>query len=126
MTRFWITLPQAVDLVLFAIEHAVGGEIFIPKIPSMKVVDLAEAMAPGVPTEVIGIRPGEKLHELLLTADESRHSIDAGPVYVVLPEHSWWGHDSWLDGKPLPDGFVYGSDTNEQWLDRDELASMLP
>ena len=126
MTRFWITLPQAVDLVLFAIEHAVGGEIFIPKIPSMKVTDLAEAMAPGMPTDLIGIRPGEKLHELLLTADESRHSIDAESVYVVLPEHSWWGHDAWLDGKPLADGFVYGSDTNEQWLSTEDLVTMLP
>ena len=126
MTRFWITLPQAVDLVLFAIEHAVGGEIFIPKIPSMKVVDLAEAMAPGAPRDIIGIRPGEKLHELLLTADESRHSIDAESVYVVLPEHSWWGHDAWLDGTPLPDGFVYGSDSNQQWLTTEDLVAMLP
>ena len=90
MTRFWITLPQAVDLVLYALEHMDGGEIFIPKIPSMRVTDLAEAIAPGVPREVIGIRPGEKLHELLITADESRHTIDAGDVYVVLPEHPWW------------------------------------
>ena len=94
MTRFWITLDQSVDLVLFAFEHATGGEIFIPKIPSMRVVDLAEAMAPGVPREVIGIRPGEKLHEILLTPDEARHSIDTGDVYVVLPEHPWW------DGSP--------------------------
>lgn len=127
MTRFWITLPQAVDLVLFAIEHAVGGEIFIPKIPSMKVVDLAEAMAPALPTEVIGIRPGEKLHELLLTSDEARHSIDAGDVYVVLPEQPWWtDHPRWLDGKPLQDDFIYSSETNEAWLDGDELTAMLP
>jgi UDP-N-acetylglucosamine 4,6-dehydratase/5-epimerase len=127
MTRFWITLPQAVDLVLFAIEHAVGGEIFIPKIPSMKVVDLAEAMAPGLPTEIIGIRPGEKLHELLLTNDESRHSIDAGDVYVVLPEQPWWtDHPRWMEGKPLDDGFVYSSDTNAEWVSADELSSMLP
>src|SRR5205814_4483676 len=76
MTRFWITLPQAVDLVLFALRHATGGEVFIPKIPSMHVTDLAEAMAPGVPRDLIGIRPGEKLHEVLITADESRHTID--------------------------------------------------
>src|SRR5947209_4242020 len=74
MTRFWITLDQAVDLVLYALEHMTGGEVFIPKIPSMKVVDLAEAVAPGVPRDVTGIRPGEKLHEVLLTADESRHA----------------------------------------------------
>lgn len=127
MTRFWITLPQAVDLVLFAIEHAMGGEIFIPKIPSMKVVDLAEAMAPGLPREVIGIRPGEKLHELLLTSDEARHSIDAGEVYVVLPEHPWWqDHPVWMEGKPLDDGFVYSSDSNDWWLSPPELVEMLP
>lgn len=127
MTRFWITLPQAVDLVMFAIEHAVGGEIFIPKIPSMRVVDLAAAMAPGLPTDVIGIRPGEKLHELLLTNDEARHSIDAGDVYVVLPEQPWWtDHPRWMDGKPLDDGFVYSSETNTDWLGSEDLVAMLP
>jgi UDP-N-acetylglucosamine 4,6-dehydratase/5-epimerase len=127
MTRFWITLRQAVDLVLFAIDHAIGGEIFIPKIPSMRVVDLAEAMAPGLPTDIIGIRPGEKLHELLLTSDESRHSIDAGEVYVVLPEQPWWNdHPKWMEGKPLPDEFVYSSETNTEWLDADDLVAMLP
>lgn len=124
MTRFWITLDEAVDLVLFGLEHMVGGEIFIPKIPSIKVTELAEAMAPGVPTETIGIRPGEKLHEVLLTDDEARHSIDAGDVFVVLPEHPWWSeHPRWLDGKPLHDGFVYSSDRNDWWLQRDELGA---
>lgn len=127
MTRFWITLPQAVDLVLYGLEHMVGGEIFIPKIPSMRVVDLAEAMAPGIPRDVVGIRPGEKLHELLITSDESRHTIDAGEVYVVLPEHPWWeSHPRWIDGKPLEDGFVYSSDRNERWLSADDLAAMAP
>ena len=127
MTRFWITLPQAVDLVVYALEHMTGGEVFIPKIPSMKVVDLAEAMAPGTPVDVIGIRPGEKLHEVLLTSDESRHSVDAGDVYVVLPEQPWWTDDAaWIDGKPLNDGFVYSSDGNESWLMADELGAMLP
>jgi UDP-N-acetylglucosamine 4,6-dehydratase len=126
MTRFWITLEQAVDLVLYAVEHMVGGEIFIPKIPSMRVTDLADAMAPGVPRDVIGIRPGEKLHELLLTTDESRHAIDAGDVYVVLPEHPWWeASPRWLDGKPLEDSFAYSSDTNDRWLTADELAGLL-
>ena len=126
MTRFWITLDQAVDLVLYALEHMVGGEIFIPKIPSMRVTDLAEAIAPGVPRDVIGIRPGEKLHELLLTSDESRHAIDAGDVYVVLPEHPWWDDSPrWLDGKPLDDGFVYSSDNNDEWLTTEELGALL-
>ena len=126
MTRFWITLDQAVNLVLHAVEHMVGGEIFIPKIPSMRVTDLADAIAPGVPREVIGIRPGEKLHELLLTSDESRHAIDAGDVYVVLPEHPWWeASPRWLDGKPLEDGFAYSSDNNDSWLTADELAGLV-
>ena len=127
MTRFWITLDEAVDLVLFALDNMVGGEVFIPKIPSMRVVDLADAMAPGLPREIIGIRPGEKVHELLLTVDESRHAVEADGVYVVLPEHPWWDdHPRWLDGKPLDDGFVYSSDRNEWWLTPEELAAMLP
>ena len=127
MTRFWITLPQAVDLVLYALDHMTGGEIFIPKIPSMRVVDLADAMAPDLPREFIGIRPGEKLHEVLVTADESRHTIDAGDVYVVLPEHPWWtAHPEWMAGKGLEDGFVYSSDNNEAWLDTEDLVKLLP
>jgi UDP-N-acetylglucosamine 4,6-dehydratase len=100
--------------------------VFIPKIPSMRVVDLAEAIAPGIAVRVTGIRPGEKLHELLLTSDEARHSRDAGDVYVVLPEHPWWEERSrWLDGKPLDDGFVYASDTNEEWLGVDDLRALV-
>jgi len=127
MTRFWITLGNAVNLVLYALEHMVGGEIFIPKIPSMRVCDLAEAIAPGVPIEIIGIRPGEKLHEVLITADESRHAVDAGELYVVLPEHPWWtsGAD-WVRGDRLADGFVYSSQNNDRWLSVDELKTMLP
>jgi UDP-N-acetylglucosamine 4,6-dehydratase/5-epimerase len=126
MTRFWITLPQAVELVLFALEHMEGGEVFVPKIPSMRIVDLAAAMAPGVPHEMIGIRPGEKLHELLLTSDEARHALDCGDVYVVLPEHPWWNDQgSKLFGTPVPGEFVYGSDTNDEWLTVDELRSLL-
>jgi UDP-N-acetylglucosamine 4,6-dehydratase len=125
MTRFWIMLPQAVDLVLYALANMHGGEVFIPKIPSMRVTDLADAIAPGVPRETIGIRPGEKLHELLITADESRHAIDAGDVYVVLPEQPWWDDKVGATGPRLPDGFVYGSDTNEEWLTVAQLQGML-
>ena len=126
MTRFWITLDGAVDLVMFALEHTEGGEVFVPKIPSMSVVDLAAAMAPDLPTEVTGIRPGEKLHEALLTEDEARHSVDAGEVFVVLPEHPWWSARSrWSDATPLPDGFEYVSDTNSEWLDADALRALL-
>jgi UDP-N-acetylglucosamine 4,6-dehydratase len=126
MTRFWITLDQAVDLVLFALDNATGGEVFIPKIPSMKVTDLAEAIAPGLPCDVIGIRPGEKLHEVLLTADESRHAIDAEDVYVVLPEHPWWTDEpGWLEGKPLDDDFTYDSATNTDWLSCEDLRELV-
>jgi UDP-N-acetylglucosamine 4,6-dehydratase/5-epimerase len=126
MTRFWITLPQAVDLVLFALENMAGGEVFIPKIPSMKVVDLAEAIAPGLPYDIIGIRPGEKLHEVLVTADESRHTINAGEVYVVVPEHPWWEmHPRWVTGKPVDEGFVYSSDNNDWWLSANDLAALV-
>ena len=126
MTRFWITLPQAVDLVLHALEHAQGGEVFIPKIPSMRVVDLADAIAPGVPRDVVGIRPGEKLHEVLLTADESRHAVETEDAYVVLPEHPWWTEENpWVDGKPLQDDFVYASNTNDEWISADDLRALV-
>ncbi len=127
MTRFWISLDQAVDLVLYGLEHMVGGEVFIPKIPSMRVTDLARAIAPDAEVDVIGIRPGEKIHEILLTSDDARHSIDAGDVFVVLPEHPWWvASPRWMDGKPLPDGFVYSSDSNDQWLSEAAIAELLP
>jgi UDP-N-acetylglucosamine 4,6-dehydratase/5-epimerase len=88
---------------------------------------LADAMAPALPREIVGIRPGEKLHESLLTSDESRHAIDANEVYVVLPEHPWWeASPRWMDGKPLDDGFVYSSDSNDRWLTREELTALLP
>lgn len=126
MTRFWITLPQSVDLVLHAFDHMRGGEIFIPKIPSMKVTELAKAMAPGLPVEFIGIRPGEKLHEALLTVDEARHAIDAGAVYVVLPEHPWWdAKQTDAHHETLQDGFMYTSDINDWWLGADELRDYL-
>ena len=126
MTRFWITLDQAVELVLSALAGMRGGEVFVPKLPSVRVTDLAEAIAPGLPRDVVGIRPGEKLHELLLTSDEARHTIDSGDVYVVLPEHPWWDTTTELDGKPLDDGFTYSSDANDHWLSVQELAASLP
>jgi UDP-N-acetylglucosamine 4,6-dehydratase len=126
MTRFWIMLPQAVDLVLYALEHMAGGEVFVPKIPSMHVTDLAQAIAPGVPHEIIGIRPGEKLHEILITPDEARHAIDARDVFVVLPEHSWWdGKGTSIVGRPVADGFSYASDNNPEWLTVEALRELL-
>jgi UDP-N-acetylglucosamine 4,6-dehydratase len=126
MTRFWITLDSAVDLVLYALEHMVGGEIFIPKIPSMRVTDLANAIAPGVSTESTGIRPGEKLHEILLTSDESRHAVEIDGHYVVLPQRQWWkGSGPWNNADRLAEGFSYTSDTNEKWLSVEDLRRML-
>ena len=126
MTRFWITLPQAVDLVLHALDSMEGGEVFIPKIPSMNIMDLAEAIAPGAPRDVVGIRPGEKLHELLITSDEARHTIDAGDVYVVLPEHPWWDElGPTTVGKAVDDDFEYASNTNDEWLSIDDLRTVL-
>lgn len=125
MTRFWITLDDAVDLVLFGLTNMEGGEIFIPKIPSMRVSDLAEAMAPGVPADVVGIRPGEKLHEIMLTNDEARHSVDAGDIYVVLPEHPWWRRESkWATFAPVDGEFAYVSNTNDDWLGVDQLREL--
>jgi UDP-N-acetylglucosamine 4,6-dehydratase/5-epimerase len=126
MTRFWITLPQAVDLVIHALENMEGGEIFIPKIPSMRITDLAEAIAPGAPRDVVGIRPGEKLHEMLITSDEARHTIDAGDVFLVMPEHPWWDElGPTAVGKAVDDDFEYASNTNDEWLSIDDLRSVL-
>ncbi len=126
MTRFWIALSQAVDVVLFALTNATGGEIFVPKLPSMKVTDLAAAMAPDAEIDVIGIRPGEKLHEAMLTVDESHHTVDVGEYFVVLPEHPWWvDQPAWMEGKPLDEGFSYSSDSNDWWLTVPELRSLI-
>jgi UDP-N-acetylglucosamine 4,6-dehydratase len=126
MTRFWITLEQAVDLVLSTVDRSVGGEIFVPRIPSMRVVDLARAVAGDLPVDIVGIRPGEKLHEVLLTGDESRHAVEMADGFVIVPEHPWWTDaELWADGKPLDEDFVYSSDRNDRWLDVEQLRAML-
>jgi len=122
MTRFWITLEQGVDMVLRAFELAQGGEIFVPKIPSMKITDLAEAIAPGMATTVVGIRPGEKIHESMFTAEDSRNTEDIGDYYVIKPEV--FRHES-QEGLPVPEDFEYNSGTNPQWLTVDALRSTL-
>ena len=100
-----------------------GGEMFVPKIPSMRVTDIAEAIAPGAERRVVGIRPGEKLHEVLLTEDESRHTLEIDDGFVIVPEYASWGLEP-SEGEPLPDGFRYSSDTNTEWLDVDALREM--
>jgi UDP-N-acetylglucosamine 4,6-dehydratase len=125
MTRFWITLDEAVDLVAHALDTMLGGEVFIPKIPSVRIMDIAAAIAPGMPIEIVGIRPGEKIDELLLTADEARHTVDVGNTYVVLPEDpSWFKGTDW-SGTPVPDDFCYSSGTNDWWLDGEDLQRLL-
>jgi UDP-N-acetylglucosamine 4,6-dehydratase/5-epimerase len=125
MTRFWITLEQGVRFVINCIEKMQGGEIFVPKIPSMKIMDLAKAIAPDCEIEFIGIRPGEKIHECLLTEDEARHSLEFDDFFVIEPEFHWWNNKKWSGGKKLPDGFRYTSDKNTQWLSIEDLKKML-
>jgi UDP-N-acetylglucosamine 4,6-dehydratase/5-epimerase len=125
MTRFWITLDQGVQFVIDNLERMQGGEIFIPKIPSMKVVDLAEAIAPECEIKVIGIRPGEKLHEAMITEDDARRTLEYDTYYVIQPEFPWWSSEHTIGGKPLSDGFSYVSDTNDHWLTVEELRELV-
>ena len=127
MTRFWITLNQGVEFVLSCLGLTRGGEIFVPKIPSMRMVDLAKAMAPQLPHKIVGIRPGEKLHEVMVTEDDSRSTVELPDRYVIEPQFHWWKRRSFAeDGAArVADGFRYASDTNKQWLDLDGLNKML-
>lgn len=126
MTRFWLTLEQGVHFVIGCIEKMHGGEVFVPKIPSMKIIDLANAIAPDTELKIVGIRPGEKLHEVLISEDESRSTIETEDMYVVQPSaNAWFGHDWQSAGKALPDGFRFGSDNNPNWLNVDQIREMV-
>ena len=125
MTRFWITLEQGVRFVIRCIEEMQGGEVFVPKIPSMRIMDLAKTVAPSCEIEFVGIRPGEKLHEVLISRDESRYTLELEDMFVIQPVHPWWRQASWSQGKPLPDGFKYASDKNDRWLTVEELRHMI-
>lgn len=125
MTRFWITLEHGVRFVIDCIDRMEGGEVFIPKIPSMKITDLADVIAPGVQRRVIGIRPGEKLHEVLLTEEEARHARELDDYFVIEPEYPFWGKGPVEGGKQLPEGFRYTSDNNNWWLTKEELKRIL-
>jgi UDP-N-acetylglucosamine 4,6-dehydratase len=129
MTRFWINLEAACALVMFALEEMVGGEIFVPKIASMKLIDLVETLVPGVRREIVGIRPGEKMHEVLLTDQEARHSVELDKYYVILPEFPFWADTEYQKyyerGKPAAADFVYASHTNDVWLTPEALRAML-
>ena len=126
MTRFWITLNQGVDFVLSSLSLMQGGEIFVPKIPSMKMTDLAAAMAPGAGIKVIGIRPGEKLHEMMISADDARTTVDLGDRYAIEPAFVEYTRKAHVTTHPLvADGFSYASDTNDEWLSGEGLLALL-
>jgi UDP-N-acetylglucosamine 4,6-dehydratase/5-epimerase len=126
MTRFWISLDQGVKFVIHCIENMHGGEVFVPKIPSMKMVDLAHVIAPYAKIRIIGIRPGEKLHEVLISEDEARTTVELEDMYVVQPAAALWFGHHWSDlGQPLPDGYHYASDNNTNWLTVKEIKDMV-
>lgn len=127
MTRFWITLDQGVQFVLSCLRMMRGGEVFVPKIPSMRIVDVARCLAPGKPIEVIGIRPGEKLHEVMVPADEARATLDHGDRYIVLPTFMASPDAVYraAGATPVKNDFSYASDSNEEWLSGDELTEMV-
>jgi UDP-N-acetylglucosamine 4,6-dehydratase len=127
MSRFWITLKSGVEFVMNCLSHMQGGEIFVPKIPSMRMTDLAEALGPGLAHRIIGIRPGEKLHEVMVTRDDARMTVELPDHYVIQPAFSFWhGADRLLPGaKPVPEDFEYASNTNSQWLNSAALRKLL-
>ena len=127
MTRSWITLQHGVDFVVSCIAMMQGGEIFVPKIPSMRITDLARAMAPHLPHRQVGIRPGEKLHEVMITEDDSRQTFELPDRFVIEPAFAFWTHEPYrrLGAMPVADGFRYASDTNTDWLDGARLMRLL-
>lgn len=126
MTRFWITLREGVDFVLSCLDRMHAAEIFVPKLPSMRIVDLATCLAPDLPHDIIGIRPGEKLHEVMITPEEGRNTIELPDRYVVLPEIKFWDlKEPDHAGTPVPGGFSYASDSNDRWLDIEGMRAVL-
>lgn len=125
MTRFWITLEQGVKFGIECIDKMHGGEIFIPKIPSMRIMDLADVIAPESEKEIIGIRPGEKINEVLLTQEEARHTKEFDKYFTIEPEFPFWAEENLNGGKDLPDGFTYTSDNNNSWLTKDALKTII-
>lgn len=128
MTRFNITLQQGVDLVLTALSNAWGGEIFVPKIPSYRIMDVARAVAPDAKTEVIGVRPGEKIHEEMITETDSLSTLDCGDYYVIVPTTPSWEVDSYVkkfQAQKVPFGFKYNSGTNDEWLSPEQIRVLI-
>ncbi|QOV10514.1 UDP-N-acetylglucosamine 4,6-dehydratase (inverting) [Viridibacillus arvi] len=125
MTRFWITLDKGVQFVIDNLTRMYGGELFIPKIPSMKVTDLAKAIGPECEIKYIGIRPGEKLHEAMITEDDARHTVEFDDYYVIQPEFNWWSKEFSDGGKFLDESFSYTSDNNTEWLTVEQLRDLV-
>lgn len=125
MTRFWITLEQGAEFVVRALARMRGGEIFVPKIPTMRILDLVDAVAPGCRTEYVGIRPGEKVHEVLISEDEARQTVELADAYVIEPVDPRWGYERWTEGKPVAAGFRYASDTAEHALSVAEMRALI-
>lgn len=128
MTRFSITLDEGVDMVLHAIENAWGGELFVPKIPSYQILELAKALAPDCKTEIIGVRPGEKIHEEMITENDSLNTYDCGQYYVLNPSHPVWDEKEWIakfNAKKVPAGFKYNSGSNSEWLNAEGIRKLV-
>ena len=125
MTRFFITLDQAVEFVLESFELMQGGELYVPRIPSMKIVDLAQAVAPGAEMHNAGLRPGEKLHEEMVSPEEGRRAILLGNRYVLQPDLASWGYTPPRSGIPTHEGFCYRSDTNDEWYSAEEIRKLV-
>jgi UDP-N-acetylglucosamine 4,6-dehydratase (inverting) len=126
-TRFFITLPQAVQMVVDTFDTMQGGELLVPKIPSMKVTDLAQAIAPGAKMHDVGLRPGEKLHEEMISPEEGRRAVIVadGKYFVIQPDLATWGYQPPPDGKPVEDGFFFRSDSNDQWYSEEEIRAII-
>ena len=127
MTRFNISLDEGVEMVLWALKNAIGGEIFVPKIPSYKITDVAEAICADCKTEIVGIRPGEKIHEQMISSDDSYSTYEYSDYYKILPQINEWGKDSLRikNGKKVPEGFIYSSDKNSNWMTKNELEKWI-
>ena len=125
MTRFWMTLNHAVHFVIESLERMQGGEVFVPRIPSMNILDLARAVAPECDVTRTGIRPGEKLHEVLVSEDEARHTLDMTEYFLIKPASAWWPTATYPEGSPVPEGFAFTSDTNDRWLTGPELTELI-
>ena len=128
MTRFWITLDQSVQFVLDSLKRMKGGELFVPKIPSMNIVDLAKAIAPEAKTKIIGIRPGEKIHEVMISSDDAINTLEFDSYFVIQPSHPWWDNLKYIKingGKPVDEGFTYSSGNNSKWLTIEELKIII-